>query len=119
RRETAITAVFAFTIGIGSFFWNDPTGTGQAIYRVVFYSLVALLTVIAARAREQATGLAIDLEATQTRLDGILGSLAEAVTVHDEQGRTVYANAAAARLLGCASVEEVLTAKPGMLAEKF
>jgi PAS domain S-box-containing protein len=119
QRETAIAAAVAFAVGIGSLWWNEPVTTGQGIYRVVFYGLVALLTVIAARAREQATTLAIDLEATQTRLDGILGSLGEAVTVHDEKGRTVYANAAAARLLGCSSVEEVMTAEPGMLAEKF
>ena len=126
ERETAITAVVAFAIGIGSLFWNDTPETGQAIYRIVFYGLVALLAVIAARARERATGLADrnqalarDLEAAQTRLDGILGSLGEAVTVHDERGQTVYANEAAARLLGCASVEEVLRAPPGHLAQNF
>jgi PAS domain S-box-containing protein len=119
QRETAITAAVAFAIGIGSLFWNDASSTGQSAYRIVFYGLVALLTVIAARAREKATGLAIDLEGTQMRLDSILGSLGEAVTVHDERGKTVYANAAAARLLGCTSVEEVLTAEPGALAERF
>ena len=126
QRETAVTALVAFAVGVGSLFWNDPPSTGQGIYRISFYGLVALLTVIAARAREQATelaasneALALDLEATQTRLDGILGSLGEAVTVHDEQGHTVYANEAAAQLLGCDSVEDVLTAEPGMLAARF
>src|SRR3954467_11739171 len=79
ERETAITAVVAFAIGIGSLFWNDTPGTGSAIYRIVFSGLVALLPVIAARAREQATTLAADLDTTQARLDGILGSLGEAV----------------------------------------
>jgi PAS domain S-box-containing protein len=119
RRETAITAVVAFAVGVGSLFWNDPPDTGAGIYRVVFYALVALLTVVAARARERATTLASDLAATQARLDGILGSLGEAVTVHDERGKTVYANEAAARLLGCASVDEVLRAEPGELARNF
>jgi PAS domain S-box-containing protein len=119
ERETAIAAIVAFAVGIGSLFWNEPPATGQGIYRVVFYALVALLTVIAARARERATGLAIDLEATQSRLDGILGSLGEAVTVHDDKGQTVYANEAAARLLGCDSVQDVLTAEPGALAARF
>jgi PAS domain-containing protein len=41
-----------------------------------------------------------DLRSTRARLDGILGALAEAVTVHDEHGQTVYANRAAADLLG-------------------
>src|SRR3954452_15346109 len=126
ERETALTAVMAFAVGVGSLFWNTTPGTGQAIYRIVFYGLIALLAVIAARARERATSLAenkqalaTDLDATQARLDGILGSLGEAVTVHDERGKTVYANQAAADLLGRASVEEVLTAEPGDLAENF
>ena len=126
ERETAITALVAFAIGIGSLFWNDTPSTGQAIYRIVFYALVALLTVIAARARERATdladnneALARDLDATQARLDGILGSLGEAVTVHDERGKTIYANEAAAKLLGCESVEEVLASEPGDLAAHF
>ena len=84
------------------------------------------LALIAAVARERATALATtnqalarELHAAQLRLDGILGSLGEAVTVHDERGKTVYANDAAARLLGCDSVEEVLAAEPGQLAGRF
>src|SRR5215213_6994887 len=76
QRETAITAAVAFAIGVGSLFWNDTPSTGQAVYRVVFYALVALLAVIAARVRERATtladrnqALARDLDATQARLD--------------------------------------------------
>src|SRR6185312_7242653 len=119
ERETAITAVVAFAIGIGSLFWNTHPDAGQAIYRVAFYGLVALLAVIAGRARERAITLAGDLDATQARLDGILGSLGEAVTVHDERGQTVYANAAAAELLGCKDIAEVLAAPPGRLAQNF
>src|SRR3954452_1667503 len=126
ERETAITAAIAFAIGVGSLFWNTTPGTGQAIYRIVFYGLIALLAVIAARARERATSLAesnqalaSDLDATKARLDGILGSFGEAVTVHDERGKTVYANQAAAQLLGCKDVAEVLAAEPGQLATHF
>ena len=59
------------------------------------------------------------LTATQRRLDGILGALAEAVTVHDAGGRIEYANEAAARLLGLPGVHAVLTAEPGELAARF
>src|SRR3954454_15217617 len=45
ERETEITAAFAFAIGVGSLFWNMTPETGQAIYRIVFYGLVALLAV--------------------------------------------------------------------------
>src|SRR3954452_11817538 len=76
ERETAITGVVAFAIGVGSLFWNTSPTTGQAISRIVFYALTALLAVIAARARERATALAdtnqalaLDRDATQDRLD--------------------------------------------------
>jgi serine phosphatase RsbU (regulator of sigma subunit)/PAS domain-containing protein len=59
------------------------------------------------------------LTATQRRLDGILGALAEAVTVHDARGRMAYANGAAATLLGLPDVHAVLTAAPGELVERF
>jgi GAF domain-containing protein len=59
------------------------------------------------------------LTAAQRRLDGILGSLAEAVTVQDTAGRIVYANQAAARLLGLPDVHAVLTAPPGSLVDLF
>jgi PAS domain S-box-containing protein len=59
------------------------------------------------------------LTAAERRLDGILGSLAEAVTVQDAKGRMAYANQAAAKLLGLPDVHAVLTAEPGALADMF
>ena len=59
------------------------------------------------------------LTATQRRLDGILGSLAEAVTVQDTRGRLVYANEAAARLFGLPDVPAVLTADQDDLTGRF
>lgn len=60
-----------------------------------------------------------DLRHTRERFEAILAVLSEAITVHDRHGRTVYVNPAAARLLGAASVEEVLAAEPGELAARF
>ena len=65
------------------------------------------------------TQLISELRRTRQRLERILGVLAEAVTVHDERGKLVYANAAAATLLGAESVEELLAAEPGELAARF
>ena len=59
------------------------------------------------------TQLISELRRTRERLERILGVLAEAVTVHDERGKLVYANAAAVTLLGAESVEELLAAEPG------
>jgi PAS domain S-box-containing protein len=126
EREVAICGAVAVAAGIGSTWWNDATGTGQTIYRIAFYTLFAVLAVVAARARERATALAganqelaVELHGTQARLDGILGSLGEAVTVHDEDGKTVYVNDAAVTLLGSENVDDVLRAKPGELAQRF
>jgi PAS domain S-box-containing protein len=60
-----------------------------------------------------------DIARSQRELNTTLAGLAEAITVHDVDGQTVYANAAAARLLGAASVDEVVAAKPGELAARF
>jgi PAS domain S-box-containing protein len=79
-----------------------------------FEILAGRVALVLANAR-----LVTDLRSTRARLDGILGALAEAVTVHDETGQTVYANAAAAELLGAASPEEVIAARPGELAARF
>jgi serine phosphatase RsbU (regulator of sigma subunit)/PAS domain-containing protein len=65
------------------------------------------------------TQLVNRLRATQRRLDGILGALAEAVTVHDADGRIEYANHAAAVLLGLPGVHAVLTAETGELTGRF
>ena len=126
EREVAVCGVVAIAVAIGSTWWNDATGTGQTIYRIGFFTVFAVLAVVAARARERATALAsanqdlaTELRGTQARLDGILGSLGEAVTVHDERGKTVYVNDAAVALLGAESIEQVLAAEPGELAGRF
>ena len=117
EREVAITGLVAIAVAIGSTFWNDALSTGQTIYRIGIFSVIAVLAVVAARARDRAKALAAELHGTQARLDGILGSLGEAVTVHDEHGKTVYVNDAAVELLG--AKEDVLAAEPGALARQF
>ncbi len=59
------------------------------------------------------------LRAVEQRLEAILSNLAEAITVVDEHGRTVFANNAAVELLGLSSAEEVTSAAPGSIAERF
>jgi PAS domain S-box-containing protein len=126
EREVAVTGLVAVAAGVGATWWNDPTRTEQTFYRILLYVLFCSLAVLAARARERATALAganqelaTELRGTQARLDGILGSLGEAVTVHDERGKTIYVNDAAVTLLGSETVDDVLDAEPGELAERF
>ena len=49
-------------------------------------------------------------DAAQRRLEAILQSVADAITVQDASGRLLFANAAAARMLGYASPEELMAA---------
>jgi len=60
-----------------------------------------------------------DLQRIDRRLEAILVNLAEAITVEDVDGRTVFANQAAARLLGLATARELTSAKPGVIMPRF
>ena len=60
-----------------------------------------------------------DLEDAEERLQAVLGNLAEAITMEDEDGRTVFANQAAAELLGVDGPEALTEAPPGVMTERF
>jgi len=64
-------------------------------------------------------GLSEELMTTEQQLRAVLASLAEAVTVQDRAGRLVFANQAAADLLGAATVEELLETPPLELVGRF
>jgi PAS domain S-box-containing protein len=55
-------------------------------------------------------GLSETVSGLEQRLEAILANLAEAVLVRDGDGRMVFANPAAARLLGVGSMGELITA---------
>ena len=65
------------------------------------------------------TQLISDLRRTRERFARILEVLGEAVTVQAADGRMVYANTAAARLVGCATPEELLATPATELTERF
>jgi PAS domain S-box-containing protein len=65
------------------------------------------------------TQLISDLRRTRARFQRILEVLGEAVTVQDASGRMVYANTAAARLVGCETPEELLATPAEVLTERF
>jgi PAS domain S-box-containing protein len=60
-----------------------------------------------------------ELRGTEERLEAILVGLAEAVTLMDEDGNIVFANQAAAELLGAADPSELTSARPGVIMERF
>ncbi|HEU4973760.1 MAG TPA: SpoIIE family protein phosphatase [Baekduia sp.] len=101
-------------LGLLHFGFNARRGTPSE-------ETMALLEAIAERAAGALanTQLIAELRNTRQRLERILGVLAEAITVHDAEGRTVYANEAAARLLGAGSVEELLSATADQIMARF
>jgi glucosyl-3-phosphoglycerate synthase len=75
-------------------------------------------------------GLAqVDLDVRQNRhrtleelgpmADAVLGAVADGITIQDTQGRLVYANEAAARLLGVESTDELLSIPRDELSARF
>jgi GAF domain-containing protein len=96
-------------------------GFGFAASRASAEELLPTMRVIADRV---ARGLANDsllaeLERTTMRLERVLGALSEAVTVNDADGRVVYANQAAAELIGVESPHELTTAAAGSIAARY
>jgi GAF domain-containing protein len=60
-----------------------------------------------------------DLHDAQQRLQAVLGNLAEAITMEDEAGQTVFANQAAAELLRVDTPEAITAAEPGAMMGRF
>jgi PAS domain S-box-containing protein len=63
--------------------------------------------------------LSEELTTTEAQLETILGSVDAAITVRDFHGRMVYANQAAAELLGLPDPAAVKAEPPGILMERF
>src|SRR4051794_15933525 len=83
--------------------------------------LLELLRAVGDRAARAliTTQLISDLRRTRERFQRILEVLGEAVTVQDASGRMVYANTAAARLVGCETAEELLATPGAELPARF
>jgi PAS domain S-box-containing protein len=87
-------------------------------YRREDLDLVRALAWRAALAIDNAR-LFSELRGLEQRLEAILTNLAEAITVEDREGRTVFANAAAVALLGLSSAEELTDSPPGTIMPRF
>jgi GAF domain-containing protein len=64
-------------------------------------------------------GLTRQVRRTEARMTAALDSLAEAVTMNGPDGRTVYVNQAAVRLLKAGSAEELYRAQVGEISARF
>jgi PAS domain S-box-containing protein len=105
-RERTLGALSVLRLGAG-----EPYGEDDL-------ELVCELARRAALALDNAR-LFSDLRRVEQRLEAILVNLAEAITVVNEQGQTVFANQAAADLLGVEDPEELTSAPPGTIMPRF
>ena len=64
-------------------------------------------------------GLFSELETIEAQLTAVLSTLAEAVTVQRTEGALIYANEAAARMLGYASAQELLSTPVDQIVSAF
>jgi PAS domain S-box-containing protein len=60
-----------------------------------------------------------EVRSVERRLEAVLVNLAEAITMTDERGQMVFANQAAAELLGAADPQELMDALPGTIMPRF
>lgn len=60
-----------------------------------------------------------DLRVLEERMEAVLASLTEAITVEDSEGRLVFANQAAAELLGADSPEQLTGAPKGTFRSRY
>lgn len=105
-RERTLGAISVLRLGDGK-----PYGSEDL-------SLVCELARRAALAIDNAR-LFSELHQVEQRLEAILDNLAEAITVMDERGQMVFANQAAADLLGAATPAELMSAQPGTIMPRF
>jgi PAS domain S-box-containing protein len=60
-----------------------------------------------------------EVRQVEQRLEAILVNIGEAITVMDEHGQMVFANQAAADLLGVATPSDLINARPGTIMPRF
>jgi PAS domain-containing protein len=120
-RDTAVVAAAAVPATIAVAVASGTGGTARwtlSVAGVVAGGALAVwLAALRERAEEQARRVR-DLSQVERELTSALGVLAEAVTVTDGEGRTVYANQAAVDLLR-AGDEDVLGSAAGVAMERF
>jgi len=97
---------------------SKPFGQAERPYGQADLELAGELARRAALAIDNAR-LFSALRRLERRLEAILTSVAEAITVIDRDGQTVFANQAAADLLGFPTPAELTSAPPGAIMSRF
>src|SRR4051794_17528997 len=97
----------------------------QAVWALLLLVPVGALAVLALWARRGVRRTIPPFErvsghqSVERRMDTVMATLGEAVIVHDPAGELVYANDAAARLLGFDSAEQAVATPAEQIPERF
>jgi len=106
------------TLGALSVLRLEPLGAAERPYGQEDLELAAELARRAALAIDNSR-LFSDLRRLEQRMEAILSSVAEAITVIDRGGQTIFANQAAADLLGFPTPSDLTGAPPGTIMSRF
>lgn len=95
---------------------NTLTLTLTSFIHLAIFMLISICVCLLLRTRKSAEAT---LQQTNQQLDVILQNAADGITVQDNTGKIIYANYAAARLSGFASVDGLLKASPNEFLSRY
>ncbi|MCW3040699.1 MAG: hypothetical protein JWM31_2604, partial [Solirubrobacterales bacterium] len=132
RRAVTVAVVLAFALAAGSGLVHD-IGLARQIVRLAIVLVAGVAAAAYATVRERLAGeigrqrrlaaenagLLDELQGKERELNGVVQAIADAVLVHDAQGVPLYANQAAADVLGLPDAQAILDARPGEIPSRF
>ncbi|HEY2636144.1 MAG TPA: PAS domain-containing protein, partial [Solirubrobacteraceae bacterium] len=118
-RLVGAVGALGLALALASPAWNHHFGRSAFWVPLSVNAIGTAAAVVSARRRVRLQALSHDLAGAEWRLQAILRNLDEAVTVQDAAGRSIFANEAAAGLLGLPSPEALLAASPGETMRRF
>jgi PAS domain-containing protein/anti-sigma regulatory factor (Ser/Thr protein kinase) len=133
RRTVAAAGVAAFLLAVLSGALHDILFDTRHVVRLVIVGGGGGAALAFAVIRERLGGelirqralsrendrLMADLHAKERELAGVIAAIADAILVHDAAGVCVYANQAAADVLGLPDAQAILDAEPGTIPGRF
>ena len=132
-RRSALVGALAVALAVASGAWNDYLFSGEHLARLAIVAVTCGLAVAGSVARAAALAtrdrmatmalengrLLEEFGGARRRLEAVLASLGEAVTIRDETDRIVYANDAALRSMGFSSMREITERPPLAIMDDY
>ncbi|HEY8581595.1 MAG TPA: SpoIIE family protein phosphatase [Capillimicrobium sp.] len=125
-RQTALFSLPVVLIAALQFLWNDNAGSWSYPVPLAVVGAASWAAVAGAWMREQALGyerqvrvLSGELSASEAQLAAVLEHAGEAIIARRVDGSLVFANEAAAQILGVDGVGEIATITPEQMMHRF